>query len=1662
MSASVSPASPSKSALAFRQALRRSLLLNKKETAAFDRIPDVVIDGVFRHNFNGNLKLAERLLFNHYSQSEQTDGARLAREKQAIPRLKEASASVSGTLLAGDPVLFVTDNDNDGSLSQAILMEFVKCLPADIRDLVHVEYAQPIGSARGLTIEVVDKAVQARGWSENASFTIVTADNGINNRGEQEKIAARYPNSKLVITDHHNPDPRSVVLENARTVVFNPKYLPTEYFKRKNISGADTLGVLLATTVDDINKAVPPPDFRDGSEPAGRGIALRPCKADQALALGNMAEIGRWANLLDYANADIADMPTRPYTIDKALQLRPLLNVSTSMSNLVTGTFAPEAIAEVAQASNGLSVAWIQEAVDNVQALNALSKKLLSLYHRFMRSDQGDSTEEGSLAAKEPSDFYAALSAELVREDSLQEGINPNHIEQLRPIIFNLSAIDNKPIALALLAECMVGTFEELRHEEKRILEGLRTVGLLRADTRANSSIMYPIHPSVTKLFNRRLLGKAYNQANNGFHLILSSLDRDKASGSMRSLYSVHDILEGKESICKDLGVAIEVLGHDMAAGFTVSSTTDDPITEAKMGRLNEWLDGRVGELKMKERVNQLPTLDLDFASIGLMSKVNAAIKANLAGMWGIPAILRFSPDKDKAVWVTDAETTRQVSLADIVREKRYGYQAIRTSFHGDAVVVPVELLRAVVDSNYQKALRLSYMNEGVYMASQVVDPEQMPELVQIQAGRTDLDDLAEYYEKEIQGKHFLDLSREDFRSSPYFRFNRYGEQEFENWESMIIEMLDTTDQDVLAVVDTEGTGLGKAPKCFNIGGTNVMVDPDSGTTMPLVDFEPRYMRDSMGEEYFLTKEQLESLIPLAAGEESPEDCMVLHSATLDRGVDYAERFAFKGAKKDLERLTNVRERAGQVVYNRRVKGFAFSYLVSDVDFAITKEFEDLTGVSNEMVHRLGTPSAKADAAIVKYYRGLKGANGRPAKIIFQAHNMPYDLGVAMANFQKLVDLMEENVISDTAKIARKFRLAYDSTPASSFTELESVPPKLYFYDSPYSDYSLRSFLERCGRGKGGVFPDTTAKVLLRFRPELNQFSLIDRVANREVQLPYTLEELQLGRKEVEEMPLNAVKYSVERMSARAMIRNIILLDKPSPKKVPLSVIEAKHASALTLFQEKYHFDMPVVENIENFVSSLPHDKAQALLMDIGEPGLMSLAARFLELNCDLQAKFHDGWIYEKVLAVMEPDAKTLRIPDEVVEQVSYLTDLPPKKIREVFQATVNYKRHFGLDHALVHEEHNNIRQRSEDGHGLSDTAYEVVLPQHLAMMRFYNPYYHGNRKAVMMLRDANMEGAMVQHTMGTEFRGDVARDSYSMTQMLAFDRAKPSDIIQQAMATASGKTRGRLEEIKFRLGSEILPEHSALYGEPRRHLSQDEVRAASEKLAELVVVEQIKSAVDMGSNMEVGHARRVLSVAEANDNAMIRLRDEVMKSFKSIKFERREKEAVAANKMVTALFDGEPRIPKGTVINDSFVELLDLMIEARREVLRKVNKPVPEEAIELFREQVKSYAKECEAKRIKAEARAQKAAAKKAAAAPSAALADAPGEPYRSRVRTEAFLPHLDIQRLEPMKFLLDHHGVRVLLPLIKAQQCAAAAKRATEVLETVAAPAEVARPRP
>lgn len=1584
----------------FRSLLKRAILLNKSEVALMDKIPDVLLERILNKNFNNNMSLAERVLFNKYGDIDKIDRPLLDQKKNAIKNLDKATNEIKDFLSNGKKVLFLTDNDNDGSMAQAVFLEFYNALPDSLRHNVYRSYAQPIGSSRGLNKENIDLLFDYLGWHDE-DVLIVTADIGINNRVEQERILKHYQNVKLVVTDHHLPVKDHVVQENDRSVIFNPQYEPTEFFKKKNISGAATLSVLLENLL--------------------KTWALQDNRFDAArldVSVKNMQEISSWSNLLDYVEADVVDMPLRPYTIAKALDLRGLMNVSNSMGPLVTLEFTENDWAQFAQDVPELNVEVVKRAVEEVKGLNHFAQKLLAFEGQFSATSTFDDKA-----------FFDLLAESVGDEDVLYESPNPNYIAQLRPHIFRLSAIDNKFAFLDNLKDQMVLLYDDLLKIEKELMTELRKVDMLDRVKAPNSTIVYPKSPHLTQIISRKLLNKIYNEENNGFFVVMDKVTKNEYSGSMRSLFPMNEIMseEDQENWQNEWGVDIEVLGHSKAAGFKIKARQGVTVDQALITKINQRMSDRIEELKALEKEQTLPFLNIDFGSVGLVQKINTAVKAHLSNMNGLPCVLKLGHGKKSNVWVTDSQTTQQVNLNEVVKHKKFGYQAIQTSFDGGGFIIPIEQLRSVVDSNYNLLVKMSYMDNGVFIAHQVSDPRLMKNIVDFKGDRTDQRDLIGYYWDTYRESHFIPLDRTDFQNLPYFKYNSYGEQEFEQFEQLVIRLLDKTGQDVLAVIDTEGTGLGQAPKCFNIGGTNLRVKQGSGFEMDEEEFTAQMFRDEDGKSYLIPLSLISSLaLDLENTDELPENAWRIYKGNAQGGSEHEQEYVLSYKPDQALKLSNYSKKGTQVFYNRELEGFAFSYIIKDDDFAITPEFENLTGISQDMVDKFGTSTSEVDEQLTEYYKNLKNADGRPAKIIFSAHNLPYDKGVIGSNLENFNNLMDDHVLCDTAKLARSAKLAYDDTPVANLLKVTGIPAKVYFYDSPYSGYSLSTFIDRAKRGKGGVFPDTSGRYLIRYNGEKDELSFIDKKEFNEILLDETADSLE-GKKIDGLLPNNAVKFSVERMSTRAMIRNILLHDYDKPERVVLEAHEEPFQRALEAFQDQYHFDNTLEDNIRFFQISR-HNKKDTLTPNI----LVSVGERFLAKNAKLQAKFHDGWIYEKVLSFYEPVSNEGKISQDVINQINYYTDLPRKKIEEVLQNTISFEKKFGQSHALVHEQHNNIRQRSLDGQGLSDTAYECALPNLLAMMKFYNPYNRSSEDAVNAIIDTNLRGAMQQLLVKSNHQDLAAMDSFSMRQMQAFDREMKTSLVEKAQQwfAQGGMDNGQAQMLRFKLKADTLPPGTGIYGLPKRVLTAEEIKDSADKLEYILLNEQLRTSATLSRRISSEYGERMREIAASNDHIAQEYKDILMTRFDKVEFQRKEKTIKNLSEMMQKAFQGEtPNITASLVgeirKNPDLLMTATALQVTHHEIEKRLGKPsflspkTAEVVSSLLEDLTKLVEKDSDT------------FGKKAKKKSIAFLPSFDGSP----VRDQAFLPELDIRRDEPLKFILEQAGPRFLGNYIKQQ---------------------------
>lgn len=1476
----------------FKKLVRRAVFLTHEEEPLFKAVPNHTWRTIFATNFDGNFEYARRVLLYKYKEIEKIDTANVDREKNKIFNLEKATKLITNAIENKEKILFVTDFDNDGSLAQAVINEYL-AIDTEAAQNMFVEYAQTVnGNAnRGFTVDHVDLIIESKNIDPESAFLVVTADNGINSREEQHKILAKYPKAKIVVTDHHNPDPEMVVEDHDRTVIFNPHYKPTDFFKKFNISGATTVGVLLKHV---LTKRFLPLELLNYSKNYEK-----------------LDTLFKVANLLDYVNTHPADKPEKDYIITKFVQLQPLMNINNSISKIITGEIPVAAISALEKKIPNLNVALIYDEAKNVHTQNSVAKILLNIYKKrdtYVHMDLPENekkeskkrkadvdtiplqlADDGQVVLDKPrelnkDDFNRIFLEEIKNTDNYTDhsNINPNYIEQLRPLIFGLSADYNKSAFLDGLEDKMKEVFESIKLSEKRMGNELRR-GEVITKTRLENSVIAYADPNILTVFNRKFLNKVYNDENPGFSLTLDNIGKGKVSGSFRSLYDISDILKNRDLLEKQLKVKIETPGHERAAGFIIKSKNPEknPITEATIEAVNVFINNAIEDIKKNEIDNTKDYILTDLTAINIIDRINHVARGHISNFEKITPLLKMHKD----TIVTDSYTTQQYTMEELVADRKYGYVTLNTDFHGGTIIVPVELIRRIVDTNYQDYLSLGYMDSGVFMVDRVVTAKQAANIIDMRAENSKTKAIVDAFEEDFKEKNYVELNREQINDNPFFKYHDYGKLNFEMFEKMVIGIIDTNQIDTLAVFDVEANGFGNS-KLMNIGATNYTINSDSGKKVDIDQFYEHLYHTARKEDYLLTEKEVNDLVELDTEEfaATPVNIkkVVLQKYDDSLGIRYflpkdAEKLAKKKAL-PYEQIKNYVENGlTTVTYNREIKATMLAYLVKDKDFRVPQEMINLTGITQEVLNKYGKNTDVVDQELCEYYKGKK--------VLFGAHNTPYDARVSRANLPGFYNILRENKIYDSALFAKKEMLAYDSVNVSSIKGLKDIVGKeVFFYDDKHSDFSLTKFVNE---NKNGYFPDRSNDYLLEI--DKSEYYLVDKIQHEKVKLDFNQEELLEAIKHADTLG-SAVQYSVEKMSEQWMVHALLLNDEEfNVKLVDLNKPEyaslQPYGDAMKFFQENYHFDISPEKNIINFNKRYMSDIKPTIEEGQMEPEMESLALlanEFLELNKSIAQKFCDAWMYKTVLRIKDPSR--VEVTKDLIDMVNYQTAIPKERIQKIFDEAIAFKDKYKLDHVLQHEMHANGPWRTDSK---GDIAFEDKLTLTMLATKEYNPYSHDITHALETFHRFQIEARL--HFDVADGLGDsLAQDSYSFRQGILYDREKITPMIAKIQEREKLLEKTGRHVIKFKLGNDILPDKTAVYGVLKNKvtLTREDIEDHKAKLDFILLNEQLRNSLH---NAPSTLMETLVEIYEANTSKIIEHKEHLAKYYDFMEYNKKE-----------------------------------------------------------------------------------------------------------------------------------------------------------------------------
>lgn len=1488
----------------FKKIVRRSAFLTSDEDVYFNAIPDEIWDGVFSTNFNGNLSYAKRVLLNKFSEIEELDDKRLEMEEAKIRNLKKATHMMLSAIDKKAPIIFVTDFDNDGSLAQAVINTYLGIDKKADKNNIFVEYAQTLNgnSNRGITVDVVSRIVEFKKINTDAKFLVITADNGINSREEQLKIQEKYPNCELIFTDHHLPDHEMVIQENKSAVIFNPKYKPTEFFQEFNISGASTIAVLLKSVL------------RERYSP--EELEAQKSKLDV------MKKLMKVSNLLDYVETDPAHKPEKDYVITKFTRISPLLNINNSISKLITNEIPNETADYLKKAIPNFDVDLLQKEALNIRTQNKLAQVLLSIVDWHSR--QTDEEKEG-LGKGGFQEAFLNKIIESVNYDT-SNSVNSNFIEQLRPHIFELSANDKNTEFLDAMNEAMLDVFEAVKVSEKAISEALRQGEIITRHKKEHSAIIYA-DPYVLSIFNRKFLNKVYNDENTGFSLTLDNIGKGKVSGSFRSLYNISDIMVKKSTLEAKLKIKIETPGHERAAGFIIKSTDPEkyPITDKTIEDINTFINDSIAKIKARAASSSKAYILTDLQGISVIDKLNRVIRGNIPHFKCISPILKLSKD---TVW-TDAYTTEQFNIEKICKEKKYGYVTINTNFHGDGIIVPVELLRRINNGGMFDYLGLGYMDSGIFMADRVVPHKDVSNLIDVRVKNNKQKEIIEAFStKELRQDGIVKLTREQIKDNPFFKYSDYGDLNFELFEKMVIGIIDSNKVDVLSVFDVEANGFGNA-KIMNFGAINYEIDNDSGEVMDAELFAKNLYSTGRREMFLLSDEAIKKLKLMSdfSVERLSDDARRraitrLSPSSLgssyytypgfNRGLTIFEAMLEKG---DVTLVKNYRVNDdGTTSFNREIKAEMLAYMINDNDFIVPDVMTGLTGINQEILRAFGKKTSDVDNLVSEYYKDKK--------VIFGAHNIPYDAKILRVNMGKTYDVLKNSIIYDSALFSRKEKLSYDNIGVATFQDVVGLSNRdetIYFYTNNKSDYNLSEFIRR---GKDGAYQDRTGRYLLEI--EAGEHYLVDKVEHKKVLLEPNKEAIQskemmyggllvdssnnvidealpknarhmLALMKEEAIPNKSIKYSVQALSTQWMIRSLLLSDEKfevqtvdieQPKYQKLK----KYRKQLDFIQKNFFFDISAEDNVAGYTSAYERPIAEEddltnkdkllLKMSDDKELVMEFLDDFLEKNKKIAKKFTDAWMYKAVLSIKDP--KRIEVTQDLIDLVHFQSAIPKKKIQEIFDAAIKFKKKYGIDSIIQYESHVNGPWETDSK---GDILFEDKLTLSLLAQRNYNQYDHSIGQALEKFNKSAID-ARVSFDKADYLGYLTANDSYSFRQGLFYDRNAESPVLEKIKAReASAKAGLGSSVLIYKLDNGVLPQGSAVFAVTKNNTSIDRETAEedSRKLSFIVANIQLANSFNY-KGCEAG-----AKIVNANKEICLEYKRDLATRYKYIEFSRKE-----------------------------------------------------------------------------------------------------------------------------------------------------------------------------
>lgn len=1246
-------------------------LVTLKDQYVVRSIPNSVFERLFREVFEGDLFLARDVLFGRIERLRNSQADKVV---EAIATMERASSLIQKSLTEKQPMLLISDTDNDGSISQAIAMEArrlfdvpFKVLPKDYNPENH-----------GFSIQQIKDWLSGSGIRENEPFTVIIVDLGTNQRQEQDLFLSSFPKATLIIADHHQPELDMMVSQDAgRSILVSP-YVKGSVDLALRAGGGVSGGYLLYTL------------FKLSAIQMQEVSTLPYSQQELKKLLLPMQELGRAANLLDMVKCDIRLKPLHEKDLEKAFNIASLTSSGRSLSRWMSDDQVHnlQALTPIVGAEEVKSYLEIRELmIEQNHIAHALYRSLPLIFEP--KDDDKPLLEEVTL--------FAA-------QNSPQESVIENYVEKLRPYVFNFSYEnrfkgEQKTEWLELSSKCL----KDLGKLEQKIRVLLRQHNLVRQISKDHVIVTQAAGPEVEKAFSPRQLDQAYQSTDKTVKFSLVATRGNSVILSSRSSLSMHEMIFDAEETFPLADLVYR--GHGGAGALTVISKS-----EFKHGSFQSLLDHLVSHLNDKAKLmlsqrNVDNVIEVESIHLPLIKEIFEKTRANLTPAASPEFLFRLKPDTT----FKDAYTLQKRTVMEIVADNEWITTVEPLSFDGKKkLILPNQALKTLANDNFQGALALKLLPNGAFSANKVytgsqLENKKIPKMI-LPAER-ERKALLDYYKQNFQGRDFpvLSISREQAIEALHFAAN--SEKVFANFEAIVIGLIDKLRLDHYVIKDVEADEAGDA-ECINYGACITSKDPESGVIINEEDFNKMILSspDSVDNYRYLDDNKviineriktllLSQVIGSDAGKPAQPSIKVQNLTNLTPEFLKEVGTSSEEAQRN---ILNVYNTLGKIA----VQAHNLPY-----DNNITRvNFPELYELTSRSIHiDSAIPSKEKQIA----YTGIK-VNTIDGVEFYNAEHPGYNLSTLLADTNKVsfsfpaikgghilnVNGSEVSIFNLSTRVSSKLELSREDLIPTLLPNLKLMQHPKYGIEKLLRMATIRDLIDH-QPVKETVYVPFEEIEGMSIRPELwahfQTHYAFDRSVDENIVLFFLIPEVQ---KELLDETIPGGGFDAFKTF------------KMDAKDAPKALTDARSAGNKN-FEPNAKFETKTAA--EEHKSSLNTFSSK----DVFKMNIYT----FLEKNQQNAERYANSWLYELVLDHHETTEKNPSA--SFISGVSEFTGVDPAMIKTIYDEAYRYRKFRGIQSYRVHETHNNI--------GLEGDAFqEAVAFIHMLNLKVRNPYLVG------------------------------------------------------------------------------------------------------------------------------------------------------------------------------------------------------------------------------------------------------------------------------------------------------------------------------------------------